>query len=331
MKNVNSITRTPQVTAATIRVIEAAGFQAEWETYTAGAEALSRYGTPLPQELIEAIRHTKIALKGPVTTPVGKGFSSVNVALRKELDLYTNLRPVQSLPGVSSRYEDIDLVVVRENTEDLYSGLEHVVVPGVVESLKIITERASLRIAQFAFKYAQRHGRQRVTAIHKANIMKLSDGLFLDCFRRVAEDFPQIQADDMIVDNACMQLVLDPHQFDMLLMENLYGDIMSDLAAGLVGGIGIVPGANIGEDCAIFETVHGSAPTIAGRGLANPTAMIQSAVLMLRHLELDAMADRIYAALLATLQSGVCTQDLGGTASTTEFTEAVVSHLGDAI
>lgn len=317
----------PEVTSASLRVLEAAGFEANWESYLAGSEALSRHGTSLPQELLDAVCEARVALKGPVTTPVGEGFTSVNVALRKELDLYTNLRPVRNLPGVPCRFENVDLVVVRENTEDLYSGLEHVVVPGVVESLKIITERASTRIAQFAFEYARKYGRERITAIHKANIMKLSDGLFLDCFRRVAETFPEIEADDLIVDNGCMQLVLDPTQFDMLLMENLYGDILSDLAAGLVGGIGVVPGANIGQDCAIFETVHGSAPDLAGRGVANPTASIQSAILLLRHLDEPEIADRIYSALLITLESGVRTRDLGGSASTTEFTEAIVRNM----
>jgi isocitrate dehydrogenase (NAD+) len=317
----------PEVTAATVRVLEAAGFQAEWESYAAGAEALSRYGTPLPDELLEAIQRTKVALKGPVTTPVGEGFTSVNVSLRKALDLYANQRPVRNLPGVPSRFENVDLVVVRENTEDLYSGLEHVVVPGVVESLKIITEKASTRIARNAFEYAKRYGRKKVTAVHKANIMKLSDGLFLNCFRKVAREHPEIESDDYIVDNACMQLVLNPLQFDVLLMENLYGDILSDLAAGLVGGIGVVPGANIGEGCAVFETVHGSAPQLAGRNQANPTAMIQTAVLMLRHLGEDEIAERVYKALVETLQSGIKTPDIGGTASTTAFTEAIVQRI----
>ena len=317
----------PEVTAATVRVLEASGFEAAWETYAAGAEALSLHGTPLPDQLLSAIQRTKIALKGPVTTPVGEGFTSVNVALRKALDLYANQRPVRNLPGVTARFDGVDLVVVRENTEDLYSGLEHEVVPGVVESLKIITERASLRIARNAFEYAKRYGRKRITAVHKANIMKLSDGLFLKCFRRVAAEHPDIQADDLIVDNACMQLVLDPLQFDVLLMENLYGDILSDLAAGLVGGIGVVPGANIGDECAVFETVHGSAPQLAGRNLANPTAMIQTAVLMLRHLGEDEIADRVFNALLETLQAGIKTPDIGGTASTTAFTEAIVQRI----
>ena len=261
-------------------------------------------------------------------TPVGTGFVSSNVRLRKALDLYANLRPIKSLKGVKTRYEDVDLIVVRENTEDLYSGLEHEVVPGVVESLKIITDRASRRIARFAFDYARREGRKRVTAIHKANIMKMSDGLFLNCFREVAKDYPEIAADDLIVDNACMQLVIDPNQFDVLLLENLYGDIISDLGAGLVGGLGVVPGANIGEEIAVFEAVHGSAPSIAGRGIANPTALIQTAVLMLKHIGEREAAERIQAALEKVLAEGkVLTRDLGGQATTIEFTEAVIHAL----
>jgi isocitrate dehydrogenase (NAD+) len=318
----------PEVAGATVSVIRATGVQIEWESFVVGAEALSRFGDPLPQNLFDSIKRNKIALKGPVTTPIGTGFVSANVRLRKALDLYANLRPIKSLAGVKSRYENVDLVVVRENTEDLYSGLEHEVVPGVVESLKIITDRASRRIAKFAFEYARREGRKRITAIHKANIMKLSDGLFLRCFREVSEDYPEIQADDLIVDNACMQLVMDPNQFDMLLLENLYGDIVSDLGAGLVGGLGIVPGANIGEEIAVFEAVHGSAPNIAGRGLANPTALIQTAVLMLRHIDEREAADRIQASLEKILAEGqTLTRDLGGNATTLEFTEAVIRAL----
>ena len=283
-------------TAATVRVLDAAGADFEWETHLAGAEAVERYGSPLPQQVLDSIRRNGVALKGPVTTPVGKGFKSVNVQLRQELELYANLRPVRTLPGIPSRFEGVDLVVVRENTEDLYSGLEHVVVPGVVESLKIITAKASTRIARFAFEYARANGRRRVTAVHKANIMKLSDGLFLDCFREVAAEYPEFQADDRIVDNLCMQLVLKPEQFDILLLENLYGDIVSDLAAGLVGGLGVVAGANLGEDVAVFEAVHGSAPDIAGRDLANPLALIRSGILMLRHLGMVEVADRVRAA-----------------------------------
>ncbi|HEV8673582.1 MAG TPA: isocitrate dehydrogenase (NAD(+)) [Methylomirabilota bacterium] len=318
----------PEVTGAAVAVVQAAGVPIEWERFAAGAEALARYGDPLPRDLLDAIKRSMVAFKGPLTTPIGTGFASVNVRLRKELDLYANLRPVKSLPGVPSRYENVDLVVVRENTEDLYSGLEHEVVPGVVESLKIISDRASRRIARFAFEYARREGRRKVTVVHKANIMKLSDGLFLSCFRDVARDYPEIEANDLIVDNTCMQLVMDPNQFDVLLLENLYGDIVSDLAAGLVGGLGVVPGANLGERIAVFEAVHGAAPTIAGRNLANPTAMIQTAVLMLGHLGERGAAARIQAALERVLADGeVRTRDLGGTASTTQFTDAVIRAL----
>jgi len=318
----------PEVTGAAISIMRAAGVQFEWESFVVGAEALSRFGDPLPQDLFESIKRTKVALKGPVMTPIGTGFVSANVRLRKALDLYANLRPIKTLKGVKSRYENVDLIVVRENTEDLYSGLEHEVVPGVVESLKIITDRASRRIAHFAFEHARREGRKRITAIHKANIMKLSDGLFLNCFREVARDYPEIKADDMIVDNACMQMVMDPNQFDVLLLENLYGDIMSDLGAGLVGGLGIVPGANIGEEIAVFEAVHGSAPNIAGRGIANPTALIQTAVLMLKHIGEREAADKIQNALEKVLAEGqALTRDLGGDATTIEFTEAIIHAL----
>ena len=318
----------PEVTGATISVLRATGFEAEWETFVVGAEALSRFGDPLPQDLIDSIKRNKIALKGPVATPIGTGFVSSNVRLRKALDLYANLRPIKSLTGVPSRYENIDLIVVRENTEDLYSGLEHEVVPGVVESLKIITDKASRRIARYAFEYARLEGRKRITAIHKANIMKLSDGLFLRCFREVAEEYPEIKADDLIVDNTCMQLVINPNQFDVLLLENLYGDIVSDLCAGLIGGLGVAPGANIGEEIAVFEAVHGAAPTIAGRGIANPTALLLTAVLMLKHLKERERALRIQAALEKVLAEGnVLTRDLGGQATTLDFTEAIIHAL----
>jgi isocitrate dehydrogenase (NAD+) len=322
----------PEVTAATVRVLEAAGADLEWDRHLAGSEALARSGDTIPPGLVESIRRHRVALKGPVTTPVGKGFRSVNVQLRKILDLYANLRPCKSLPAIPGRYENVDLVVVRENTEGLYSGIEHEVVPGVVESLKIITEKASTRIARFAFEYARKYGRRRITAVHKANIMKLSDGLFLDCFRRVAEEYPDIQADDRIIDNLCMQLVVRPEEYDTLLLENLYGDIVSDLAAGLVGGLGVAPGANIGEDgIAMFEAVHGSAPDIAGRDLANPIAMMRSAVLMLRWLGKGEVADRVGRAIRHVfVDQAVRTRDLGGTASTSEFTEAVVRALGEA-
>jgi isocitrate dehydrogenase (NAD+) len=322
----------PEVSDAAVRVLDAACADLQWERHVAGAEALEKYGNPLPPEVLESIRRNCVALKGPITTQVGKGFKSINVQLRQELDLYANLRPSRSLPSIPSRFEGVDIVVVRENTEDLYSGLEHTVVPGVVESLKIITEKASLRIARFAFDYARRHGRKRVTAVHKANIMKLSDGLFLDCFRRVAKEYPDIQADDKIVDNMCMQLVIRPEDWDVLLLENLYGDIVSDLCAGLVGGLGVVPGANIGYDVAIFEAVHGSAPDIAGKDVANPLALIRSGVMMLYHLHKDEAAERVRAALRHVIvKQGVKTRDLGGEASTTEFTDAIVRAIESGV
>ncbi len=268
------------------------------------------------------------ALKGPITTPIGKGFTSVNVGLRKALDLYANLRPVRALPNVPCRYPELDLVIVRENTESLYSGIEHVVVPGVVESLKIITEKASTRIARFAFEYARKEGRKKITCAHKANIMKLSDGLFLDCFRNVSRSYPEIEADDKIVDNACMQLVMRPEQFDIMLLENLYGDIVSDLSAGLVGGLGLVPGANIGELGAVFEAVHGSAPDIAGQGIANPTALLQSGILMLKYLGEREAAIRVENAMLKVFADGkVRTRDIGGTAKTAEFANAIINEM----
>ncbi len=318
----------PEVASNVVRIIEAAGVDVEWETHYAGAQALEKFGETLPAELLESIKRNKVALKGPVTTPIGKGFTSVNVGLRQALDLYANLRPVRALPNVPCRYPELDLIVVRENTEDLYSGIEHVVVPGVVESIKIITEKASTRIARFAFEYSRREGRKKVTAIHKANIMKLSDGLFLDCFRKVAKDYPEIQADDKIIDNACMQLVMRPEQFDVMLLENLYGDIVSDLCAGLVGGLGLVPGANIGELGATFEAVHGSAPDIAGQGIANPTALLQSGILMLRHIDERAAAKKIEKAMLAVFVEGkVRTRDIGGTAKTAEFADAIIKTM----
>ena len=314
----------PEVTQATRRILEAAGVSIEWDEHVAGSEAFKRTGHALPPEVIDSVRRNRVALKGPVTTPIAEGFTSVNVALRKELDLYANLRPVRNLPSVPSRFTGVDLVIVRENTEDLYAGLEHEVVPGVVESLKIITERASTRIARFAFEHAIRHGRRHVTAVHKANIMKLGDGLFLESVRAIARANPTVQYSEKIVDAACLQLVLDPSKFDVLVMPNLYGDIVSDLCAGLVGGLGVVGSANIGTDIAVFEAVHGSAPDIAGKNLANPLALVLSAILMLRHLGEDAAADRIMAAIDRVLTSGVSrTRDLGGTASTSEFTDAV--------
>ena len=318
----------PEVTAATLKVIEAAGLEVEWETINAGADAFEKHGKYLPDELMDSIQRTRVAIKGPITTPIGKGFSSINVALRKALTLYANFRPIKNLPGVKTRFDNVDIIVVRENTEDLYSGLEHVVVPGVVESLKIITAEASTRIARFAFEYARKHGRKKIAAIHKANIMKLSDGLFLECVRNIAQLYPEIIYEEMIVDNTCMQMVLDPQQFDVMLLENLYGDIVSDLGAGLVGGLGLVPGANLGDNCAIFEPVHGSAPKIAGKNMANPTAMLLSAVLMFQHLGETEKAALIASAVEKVYANGkLRTADLGGDSSTSQFTDAVVQHI----
>jgi isocitrate dehydrogenase (NAD+) len=318
----------PEVTTAAVRVLEATGLPFEWEEIEAGGEVMVKYGTPLPELVFHSIRRNGVALKGPITTPIGGGFASANVALRQKLDLFANVRPARSIPAVKTRYENVDLIVIRENTEDLYSGLEHIVVPGVVESLKVITEAASLRIARFAFDYAMRNGRRKVTAVHKANIMKLSDGLFLECCRRAAKDFPDVQYGEIIVDNLCMQLVRDPSQFDVLLLENLYGDIVSDLCAGLVGGLGVVPAANIGKDVAVFEAVHGSAPDIAGRNQANPTALILSGVMMLRWLGYSDAASRVERAVFDALAERSClTPDLGGNATTTQFTDSIVARL----
>ncbi len=318
----------PEVADAVVSLIERSGAPIVFEEAVVGRAAEEGEGDPLPPRVLDSIRKNKVALKGPVGTPIGKGFQSINVRLRQSLDLYANLRPVKNVPTVATRFQGVDMVIVRENTEDLYSGLEHIVVPGVVESLKIITEYASTRIARYAFEYARLHGRKRVTAIHKANIMKLSDGLFLDCFRRVSEGYPDIAADDRIVDAACMRLVMFPETFDVLLLENLYGDIVSDLAAGLVGGLGLVPGANIGPDTAIFEAVHGTAPDIAGKNQANPTALLLSAILMLRHLDMAETADRMETALMATIAAGERTRDIGGSLGTREFAAAVAARLG---
>jgi isocitrate dehydrogenase (NAD+) len=314
----------PEVTEAVVRILAASGVSIHWERHDAGVLAVERGGVPLPVELLDSIRRNKVALKGPVTTPIGTGFTSVNVGLRKALDLFANVRPVWNMPGVSSRFQGIDMVIVRENTEDLYAGLEHEVVPGVVESLKIITEKASTRIGRFAFEYARRNGRRKVTSIHKANIMKLSDGLFISSVRAVAREYPDIAYDEKIVDAACMHLVMKPEQFDVLVMPNLYGDIVSDLCAGLVGGLGVVGAANLGADVGVFEAVHGSAPDIAGKNFANPTALLLSAVLMLRHIDEGKAADAIMTALHRVLESGDArTRDLGGRASTFEFADAV--------
>ncbi|MDO8684264.1 MAG: isocitrate/isopropylmalate dehydrogenase family protein [Armatimonadota bacterium] len=314
----------PEVISAALRVIEAAGANIRWRGGIIGAAALEKFGTTVPEDVLNLIRETKVALKGPVTTPIGTGFPSANVTLRKALQLYASLRPVRNLPGISSCYTGVDLVVVRENTEGLYSGIEHEVVPGVVESLKIITEKASTRIAQFAFKYAIQNGRHKITAVHKANIMKLSDGLFLECARRVAKEHPEIEYEESIVDSTCMQLVMNPYRFDMLLMENLYGDILSELCSGLVGGVAVVPGANLGDEIAVFEAVHGSAPDLAGTGKANPLGVIMSSIMMLRHLGENDVADRIDAGVKTVLtERGHLTPDLGGTATTHEMADAI--------
>jgi isocitrate dehydrogenase (NAD+) len=318
----------PEVVEATRAILEAAKAPLDFEYQEAGAGAATRFGTNLPDVTVESCLRNGVGLKGPTATSIGGGQQSANVGLRKRLDLYASLRPVKSIPGVKTRYDNVDVVVVRENTEDLYAGLEHIVVPGVVESLKIITEKASTRICRFAFEYARTRGRTKVTAVHKANIMKLSDGLFLDCFRAVSREYPDIQGEEVIVDALCMQLVRWPEKFDVLVMENLYGDIVSDLCAGLVGGLGLVPGANIGEKTAVFEAVHGTAPDIAGNGLANPTALILSAVMMLDYLNLSEYARRIENALLATYAAGqVKTKDLGGSAKTADFTKAVIDAM----
>ncbi len=319
----------PELAEATRRVLDASGIAFEWEVVEAGEACIAEYGTPLPEHVLESIRRNRIALKGPITTPVGGGFRSVNVTLRQTLGLYANLRPARSIKGLDTRYEDVDLVIVRENTEDLYAGIEHMVGPDAAESIKIITRYASERIARYAFEYAVANHRHKVTAVHKANIMKLSDGLFLESCRRVSVDYEgQIEFEDRIVDNMCMQLVQKPDQFDVLVLPNLYGDIVSDLCAGLVGGLGVAPGANIGEDGAVFEPVHGSAPKYAGQNRANPTAMILSGVLMLRHLGYPDVADRVEIAVRDVIAEGtVVTHDLGGTAGTSEFADAIVERL----
>jgi isocitrate dehydrogenase (NAD+) len=318
----------PEVARAAVRVLEATGLQFEWESHAAGADAYDKYHEYIPKDLIESIERTHVALKGPITTPIGGGFSSINVELRKKFELYANFRPIRNLPHIPTRYPDVDLIIVRENTEGLYSGIEHEVVPGVVESLKIMTEKACLRISRFAFNYARKNNRKKIHAIHKANIMKLSDGLFLRCAREVAKEFPEISYAEHIVDNTCMQLVMNPYQYDILLMENLYGDIISDLCAAFVGGLGMVPSANFGEQCAIFEAVHGSAPDIAGKDIANPTAIIRCSLLMLRHLgEFDA-ALKIRNALEKVYRTREkLTRDVGGNASTSEFANSIIEAM----
>jgi isocitrate dehydrogenase (NAD+) len=321
----------PEVSSAARRVLEAAGFKPEWVEVPAGASALEQgFDSVLPEQTIKAIKTHKVALKGPITTPVGKGFKSVNVQLRQKLNLFAAIRPVRSLAGVKTRYEGVDMVIVRENTEGLYSGIENEVVPGVVTSLKVASEAACTRIARYAFRYATKRHRQKITVFHKANIMKLSDGLFLNCARRIHEDeYPNIAYDELIIDAGCMKLVQDPGKFDVLLMENLYGDLVSDLCAGLVGGLGVVPGSNIGEDAAVFEAVHGSAPDIAGKGLANPLAIIMSGVMMLNHIHEEPIAEKIKTAYNSVLSDGKSlTRDLGGTATTNQFADAIIQQLG---
>ncbi len=303
----------PEVTQAVVRILEATGVKFDWDRYAAGAEAFEIYGEYIPAALYASIESNRVALKGPVTTPIGGGFKSINVTLRKRFDLFANFRPIRNLPGLETHWPGVDLIIVRENTEGEYVGLEHEVVPGVVEAIKVITEKGSTRIAKFAFEYARKHGRKKIHSIHKANIMKLSDGLFLRCARKVAEEFPDILYAEHLIDNTCMQMVMNPWQYDTLLLENLYGDIVSDLCAGLVGGLGLVPGANLGLECAIFEAVHGSAPDIAGKDVANPTALLQSAILMLRHLDEMAAADKVQKALEAVYaERKTLTRDVGG-------------------
>jgi isocitrate dehydrogenase (NAD+) len=320
----------PEVADATRRVLDASGVKIDWEVQEAGAAIAEKRGTTLPDEVLVSIRKNKVALKGPIGTPIGKGFRSVNVTLRQALDLYANVRPIRSLPGIEPRFEGTDIVIVRENTEDLYAGLELMIMPGIAQSIKLITAKACLRICEYAFDYAQKMGRKRVSVVHKANIMKLSDGLFLECFRKSALSYPRIEPYEVIVDACAMQMVRSANKLDVIVTGNLYGDILSDLGAGLVGGLGIVPGANIGADCAVFEAVHGSAPDIAGQGIANPTALIQSGVMMLHHLDEHEAAQKIAKGLLATFEAGVRTADLGGNVGTEEFTRLLCEAVGRA-
>jgi isocitrate dehydrogenase (NAD+) len=318
----------PEVADAARAVVDATGAAIEWIEREAGAGAIARAGDPLPEDVLESIRETRVALKGPITTPVGTGFTSVNVRLRRALDLYASVRPVQTMPGVTSKYSGVDLVIIRENTEGLYSGLEHEVVPGVVETLKVFTEKGCTRIAEYAFMLARRDKRRKVSAAHKTSIMRMTDGLFLDCCRNVAARYPDVSYEEVVIDNLCMQLALDPAPFDVILLENLYGDIVSDLASGLVGGLGLVPGANIGTAAAVFEAVHGSAPDIAGKDVANPIALILSAALMLRHLGEGDAADRVVRAVVGVLSDGkVRTRDLGGSAGTRSIRDAIVARV----
>ncbi|MBP3924378.1 isocitrate/isopropylmalate dehydrogenase family protein [bacterium] len=317
----------PEISNAVAKIIEASGLKIDWDVQTAGADVIEKEGVPLPERVLNSIRENKIALKAPVTTPIGKGFRSVNVQLRKELDLYANLRPCKNLPNVETKFDNVDIVVVRENTEDLYAGIENQIDENRAESIKIITREASMRICKFAFDYAVKNGRKEVCVVTKANIMKLSDGLFLECFRNVAANYPNIEKREILIDNLCMQLVQNPQKFDVLVLPNLYGDIVSDLCAGLIGGLGVAQGANIGKDYAVFEPVHGSAPDIQGQNKANPTALLLSAIEMLKYIGEFSYAQRIERALFMTLKAGICTADLGGVSTTDDFANAIIRHL----
>ncbi len=321
----------PEITDATLSILEATGFEAEWVFLEAGLGAIEKYGDAMPQQTVDAVREIGVALKGPTTTPSGGGHVSANVRLRKALDLFANVRPAHTLPGIKGPFADkaIDIIIVRENTEDLYAGIEFQPHPDMAQAIKVITRPGSRRLCEYGFDMAKRQGRKRVTAVHKANIMKMTDGMFLEEFYKVAKSYPELQADDIIVDNCCMQLVTRPERFDVLVTENLYGDIVSDLCAGLVGGLGLAPGANIGKDCAVFEAVHGSAPDIAGKGVANPTALLFSALMMLRYLGDNERADRISNSVIRVCGDGKClTMDLGGKASTDEFKVEVIHQAG---
>lgn len=317
----------PEISDAVVRIIDASGLKIDWDVQTAGENVIAQEGTPLPERVLNSVKENGVALKAPVTTPIGKGFRSVNVQLRKELDLYANLRPCKNLPNVKTKFDNVDIVVVRENTEDLYAGIERQVDTDTAESIKVITRKASERICRFAFDYAVKNNRKEVCVVTKANIMKLSDGLFLGCFRKVADEYRQINKREILVDNLCMQLVQNPSQFDVLVLPNLYGDIVSDLCAGLIGGLGVAQGANIGLNYAVFEPVHGSAPDIKGQNKANPTALLLSAIEMLRYIGENIYAEKIEKALFKTLSNGICTSDLGGNVTTSEFTEAVIREL----
>lgn len=317
----------PEITDSVVKIIDATGLKIDWDLQTAGADVIVSEGTPLPKRVFESIKKNKVALKAPVTTPIGKGFRSVNVQLRKELDLYANLRPCKNLPNIKTKFDNVDIVVVRENTEDLYAGIERQIDNDTAESIKIITRKASERISKFAFDYAVKNNRHEVCVVTKANIMKLSDGLFLECFRNISKDYPQIKTREILVDNLCMQLVQKPEQFDVLVLPNLYGDIVSDICAGLIGGLGVAQGANIGLDCAVFEPVHGSAPDIKGQNKANPTALLLSAIEMLKYIGENDVAEQINKALFKTLADGIFTLDIGGKATNTEFTEAIIKNL----